>query len=326
MLLGLREELVHQVVLLAILPHPLGDPVDGVVHGGVVAPAERAPDRRQRRRRQLAAEVHRDLPRVHEDLRPPGGAEVGLAHTEGLAHELLDSLDGDGRVPGIEVVQHLARELERDRPPRQRREREHPCQRALELADVRGHAAGDLRLHLEIDRGAGAPEALSEDRDPCLEIGRLDVGDEPPLEARAKPFLTQGRVGRAARELGDRRLAALRSLDRPRLHVPDFAAGPGDGGVHGRVRAARTVGGALWIGVWHPFVSGRLSRWLRIEKMIEYMLGTGEVWFARLEDIARHVLALRQRGEYDIRLDRLPYYERPQLPNPPPSPMTRASK
>ena len=90
--------------------------------------------------------------------------------------------------------------------------------------------------------------------------------------------------------------------------------------------AARTVGGALWIGVWHPFVSGRLSRWLRIEKMIEYMLGTGEVWFARLEDIARHVLALRERGEYDIRVDRLPYYERPQLPNPPPSPMTRASK
>jgi peptidoglycan/xylan/chitin deacetylase (PgdA/CDA1 family) len=90
--------------------------------------------------------------------------------------------------------------------------------------------------------------------------------------------------------------------------------------------AARTVGGALWIGVWHPFVSGRLSRWLRIEKMIDYMLGTGEVWFARLEDIAGHVLALRARGEYDIRVDRLPYYERPQLPNPPPSPMTRASK
>jgi hypothetical protein len=39
----------------------------------------------------------------------------------------------------------------------------------------------------------------------------------------------------------------------------------------------------------------------------------------------RHVLALRARGEYDIRIDRLPYYERPQIPNPPPSPMTRAS-
>jgi hypothetical protein len=42
------------------------------------------------------------------------------------------------------------------------------------------------------------------------------------------------------------------------------------------------------------------------------MLGTGEVWFARLEDIARHVLALRERGEYDIRGDRLPYYDRPR--------------
>jgi hypothetical protein len=52
----------------------------------------------------------------------------------------------------------------------------------------------------------------------------------------------------------------------------------GHGGVCGRVR-----GGALWIGVWHPFVSGPLSRWLPIEKMIEHVLGTGEVWFARLE-------------------------------------------
>jgi hypothetical protein len=90
-------------------------------------------------------------------------------------------------------------------------------------------------------------------------------------------------------------------------------------------RPARSVGGVLWIGVWHPFVSGRLSRWLRIEKMIEYMLGTGEVWFARLEDIARHVLALHESGEYDIRIDRLPYYDQLQIPDPPPSPTVRGS-
>jgi hypothetical protein len=89
--------------------------------------------------------------------------------------------------------------------------------------------------------------------------------------------------------------------------------------------AARAVGGALWIGVWHPFVSGRLSRWPRVEKMIEDMLATGEVWFARLEDIARHVLALRERGEYDIRVDQLPYYDRPQIPSPPPLPMMKGS-
>jgi peptidoglycan/xylan/chitin deacetylase (PgdA/CDA1 family) len=83
--------------------------------------------------------------------------------------------------------------------------------------------------------------------------------------------------------------------------------------------AMRTAGGGLWIGVWHPFVSGRLSRWLRIEKMIEYMLGTGEVWFARLEDIAGHVQSLRSHGHYDARVDRLPYYDRPPIPSPPPS-------
>lgn len=87
--------------------------------------------------------------------------------------------------------------------------------------------------------------------------------------------------------------------------------------------ALRSVGGGVWIGVWHPFVSGRLSRWLRIEKMIEYMLNTGDVWFARLEDIAQHVQTLRKQGTYQARVDRLPYYSNPQIPSPPPSPMLR---
>jgi peptidoglycan/xylan/chitin deacetylase (PgdA/CDA1 family) len=87
--------------------------------------------------------------------------------------------------------------------------------------------------------------------------------------------------------------------------------------------AMRSAGGGLWIGVWHPFVSGRLSRWLRIEKMIEYMLGTGDVWFARLEDIAGHIQAIRKQGTYQARVDKLPYYDELQIPSPPPSPMLR---
>ena len=87
--------------------------------------------------------------------------------------------------------------------------------------------------------------------------------------------------------------------------------------------AMRTAGGGLWIGVWHPFVSGRLSRWLRIEKMIEYMLNTGDVWFARLEDIAAHVQNVRKQGTYQARVDKLPYYSEPQIPSPPPSSMLR---
>ena len=81
--------------------------------------------------------------------------------------------------------------------------------------------------------------------------------------------------------------------------------------------AARDVGGSLWIGVWHPFVTGRLSRWLGVEKMIDEMLATGDVWFASMEEIARHIQTLRQAGEYDARVDTLPYYTEPQTPTRP---------
>jgi len=90
--------------------------------------------------------------------------------------------------------------------------------------------------------------------------------------------------------------------------------------------ALRSAGGGLWIGVWHPFVSGRLSRWLRIEKMIENMLNTGDVWFARLEDIALHIQTLRKQGTYQARVDKLPYYDQLQIPSPPPSPMLRKAR
>jgi peptidoglycan-N-acetylglucosamine deacetylase len=87
--------------------------------------------------------------------------------------------------------------------------------------------------------------------------------------------------------------------------------------------AMRRAGGGLWIGVWHPFVSGRLSRWQRVERMIEEMLATGEVWFSTLEGIAAHVAALRADGRYEARVDPLPYYSEPPLPNPVPSVISR---
>jgi peptidoglycan-N-acetylglucosamine deacetylase len=87
--------------------------------------------------------------------------------------------------------------------------------------------------------------------------------------------------------------------------------------------AMRSAGGGLWIGVWHPFVSGRLSRWLRIEKMIEYMMATGEVWFARLEDIATHIQKLRREKKYEARVDSLPYYDKLQIPSPAPTSMLK---
>ena len=74
--------------------------------------------------------------------------------------------------------------------------------------------------------------------------------------------------------------------------------------------------GGLWIGVWHPFVSGRLARCDSIAGMIEYMQNKGGVWFATMEEIARHVRKSIDGGSLIPRLDRLPYYDGrvPELP------------
>lgn len=69
--------------------------------------------------------------------------------------------------------------------------------------------------------------------------------------------------------------------------------------------------GGLWIAVWHPFLSGRLARAAAIKALIEYMHDKGGVWFATLEDIARHVRGLMDAGEWRPRADTLPYYDGP---------------
>ena len=69
--------------------------------------------------------------------------------------------------------------------------------------------------------------------------------------------------------------------------------------------------GGLLIAVWHPFVSGRLARCQRVANMIEEMLNRGGVWFATLEEIARHVRKRIDEGSYRPRIDKLPYYEEP---------------
>lgn len=78
--------------------------------------------------------------------------------------------------------------------------------------------------------------------------------------------------------------------------------------------ALRSCPGGLWIGVWHPFVSGRLSRWLEVERAIQHMLDTGDVWFASLEQIAAHVKSEAEAGAYSPRIDRLPYHLENQVP------------
>ncbi len=68
--------------------------------------------------------------------------------------------------------------------------------------------------------------------------------------------------------------------------------------------------GGFWMPVLHPFLTGRLARWMQMEKWLESVLTRGDVWFAPLEDIARHVQSEHRAGR-GVRVDDLPYYSRP---------------
>jgi len=69
--------------------------------------------------------------------------------------------------------------------------------------------------------------------------------------------------------------------------------------------------GGLWIGIWHPFVSGRPSRLARIERFAEELLARGDVWVAPLEDIAQHIAHLASAETWASHVVELPYDERP---------------
>ena len=79
----------------------------------------------------------------------------------------------------------------------ERREREDARERTLELADVRRDLARDDGQHLlVVDADPVVLHLAAQDRDARLEVGRLDVGDQPPLEARAQPVLEVGELAR----------------------------------------------------------------------------------------------------------------------------------
>lgn len=74
--------------------------------------------------------------------------------------------------------------------------------------------------------------------------------------------------------------------------------------------AAWTHGG-LWVSVWHPFVSGRLSRADAMVRLIEYMMDKGDVWFAPMEEIAAHIRDITSTGAWTPRIDQVPFWEAP---------------
>ena len=76
---------------------------------------------------------------------------------------------------------------------------------------------------------------------------------------------------------------------------------------------AQYEAGGFWIGIWHPFLTGRLARWRQVEQWLTHTIETKKVWFAPLEDIIRHVKKLSDEGHYVPRIEKLPYYTASQL-------------
>lgn len=72
---------------------------------------------------------------------------------------------------------------------------------------------------------------------------------------------------------------------------------------------AQYEAGGFWIGIWHPFLTGRLARWQQVEVWLEKIMQRGDVWFAPLHEISAHVRA--QVGSDQMRVDLLPYYDGP---------------
>lgn len=70
-------------------------------------------------------------------------------------------------------------------------------------------------------------------------------------------------------------------------------------------------GGGLWSSVWHPFLSGRPARAEAMIELMDYMVGKGQVWFATMEDIARHIKGLIDAGSWKPQVDLLPFREAP---------------
>lgn len=74
--------------------------------------------------------------------------------------------------------------------------------------------------------------------------------------------------------------------------------------------------GGLWVPVVHPFATGRLARWEVVDRFLREVQARGDVWFAPMEDIAAHMVAVAKSGEYRPRRDAFPLYAGPVTPLP----------
>ena len=192
-------QLIDGAVQVLVGAALLVDLADGVHDRGVVLVAELAADFGQAGLGHLLGEVHGDLPRHDYVARVVLLLEVAHAHAELLGDGALDGLDGDlAHLHVNELLEALLRGCERDLHAVQLAPGDEPHQRAFELAHVGADVRGDKERHIGGQVHLLAFGFLEQDGDLGFEIGRLNVGDKAPLEARAQTLFDFGELlGRA---------------------------------------------------------------------------------------------------------------------------------
>ena len=71
--------------------------------------------------------------------------------------------------------------------------------------------------------------------------------------------------------------------------------------------------GGFFMLILHPFLTGRLARWAKVEQWIEETLKTRKVWFASLDAIVDHMDELQNKGLWSPSVEKLPYFKGPVL-------------
>src|SRR3990172_2601096 len=186
---SLREG-VDRLAQFGVFLEQQGDLIHSVQDSGVILPAERAADLQQGGGGKLAGEVHGDLAWEGDGPRSGFRLEVRQLDAEEVGHLPQDLFEGnDPLVFAPEVREDILGEVGGHLPTGQRAEGDHAREGALKLADVGLDAAGDQVGHIVREAHALDAGLLFQNGHPRLEVGGLDVGDEPPLEARAEALL-----------------------------------------------------------------------------------------------------------------------------------------
>ena len=183
-----RGDLAPQLVVDGRLAVDL---VAGMEDRRVVATAELGADPEERHVGLLAHQEHRDLA-GHDDRL------VALLALERLHRDAVVVGDhlGDplrSHLALLRVVDDVGQdslgELDADRHRAHAGVGDDPVERALELADVADDLAGDELDHVGRDRDRALFRLGPQDRDPRLEVGRREIGDQAPFEPAAQSLL-----------------------------------------------------------------------------------------------------------------------------------------